>query len=132
MPQRGAPILGAGERGHVGGSGIVHGLDAALGDRDPDEHPGDRLGHRPRGEAVPVAPRVLIAFDEDRVATGDQKPGGGVAREVVVQGEFLALVFIANCWFRGRARQRRWRLGAAHQPTLIDLVEMAMAANEEG
>ena len=132
MPQRGAPVLGAGERGHVGGGGIVHRADAALRDRDPDEHRGDRLRHRPRGEAVPVVPRVLIAFDEDRVTAGDEEPGGGVAREVVVKGECLALVLVADCRFRGRARQRRRRRGTAHQPTLKDLVEMAVGADEEG
>ena len=34
-----------------------------------------------------VVPRVLIAFDEDRVAAGDEEPGSGVAREVVIEGE---------------------------------------------
>ena len=55
---------------------------------------------------MPVVPRVLIAFDEDRVATGDEEPGGRVAREVVVKGECLALILVANCRFLGRARQR--------------------------
>jgi hypothetical protein len=81
---------------------------------------------------VLVVPRVLIAFDEDRVATGDEEAGGRVAREVIVKGECLALILVANCRFRGRARQRRRRRGAAHQATLIDLVEMALASDEEG
>ena len=49
---------------------------------------------------------VLVAFDEDRVAAGDEEPGGRVAREVVVEGECLALILVADCRLRGRARQR--------------------------
>ena len=49
---------------------------------------------------------VLVAFDEDRVTTGDEEPGSRVAREVVVKGECLALILVANCRFRGRACQR--------------------------
>jgi hypothetical protein len=80
---------------------------------------------------VPVVPRILVAFDEDRVAAGDKEPGGRVAREVIVKGECLALVLVANGRFCGRARQRRRCRSAAHQATLIDLVEMAVAADEE-
>ena len=81
---------------------------------------------------MPVVPRVLVALDEDRVAAGDEEPGGGVAREVVVERECSSLILVANCRFRGSARQRRRRRGAAHQPTLIDLVEMAVTTDEEG
>src|SRR6266542_1816195 len=132
MAERGTAVLGVGQRRHVGGGGIVHRADVALRDRDPDEHRGDRLGHRPRSEAVSVVSRVLIALDEDRVTTSDEERGGGVAREVVVKGERLVLILVPNCRFRGRARQRRRRRRAAHQPTLIDLVEMALATDEEG
>ena len=78
---------------------------------------------------MPVVPRVLITFDEDRVATGDEEAGGRVARQVLIKGECLALILVANCRFRGRARQRRRCRSAAHQATLIDLVEMAIAAH---
>lgn len=31
-------------------------------------------------------PRILVAFDEDRVTTSDEEPGGRVAREIIVKG----------------------------------------------
>src|SRR6187551_3763285 len=81
---------------------------------------------------MPVVPRVLVAFDEDRVTTGEEETGGGVAREVIVKSKFLALVLVANRRFRGRPRQQRRCRSATHQPTLIDLVEMALATDKEG
>ena len=80
---------------------------------------------------MPVVPRVLVAFDKDGIAPGDEEPSGRVAREVIVKSECLALIFVANRRFRGRPRQRRRRRSAAHQPTLIDLVEMALATDKE-
>ena len=90
MAERSTPVLGVGERGHVGGGGIVHRADVALRDRDADQHGGDGLGHRPRGEAMPIVPAVLVALDEDRFAARDEEPGRRVAREVVVERECLA------------------------------------------
>ena len=82
---------------------------------------------------MPVVPRILIAFDEDRVSAGNEEPGSGVAREVVLKGEGVALVFVADCRVpRGCTRQRRWCRGAVHQSALEDLVEMAGGAHKEG
>ena len=59
MPERGASVLGVGERGDVRRGKIVYRAESAFGDRDADEHRSHRLGHRERGEAVPIVPRVL-------------------------------------------------------------------------
>jgi hypothetical protein len=80
---------------------------------------------------VSVMPRVLVAFDKDGITLGNQEPSGRIAPEVVVKSEYLALVLVAECRFRGGPRQRRRRRGAAYQPALINLIEMALAADKE-
>jgi hypothetical protein len=54
MPERRASVLADTERRHVLGRGIIHRADVAFRDRDADQHGGDGLGHRPRGEAMPI------------------------------------------------------------------------------
>jgi hypothetical protein len=111
---------------------IVDRPDAALGDGDPDQHRGDGLGHRPRREAMPIVPRVLVALEEDRVAPRDEEPGRGVAPEVVVEGERLAIVLVADDGLGGRAAERRRRGRPAHDPALEHMIEMTLRAHEEG
>ena len=55
---------------------------------------------------MPIVPAILVALDEDRFAPHDEEARGRVAREVVVKGECLALILVADCRFRGRACQR--------------------------
>ena len=131
MSERRAPVLGVGERGHVRRGEIVHRADATLCDRDTDQHGRDRLGHRERREAVPIGPRILVALDEDGVATRDQESGGRVARKVVVERAGLALVLVTQGRLGGRTEQPRRRGGPSDRPTLQELVVVAEHADEE-
>ena len=131
MPQRGASVLGSGERRHVRGGEIVHRADAPFIDRDSDQHRRDRLGHRPGREPIPVGPRVLIALDEDRIAAGDQEPGRGIARQVVVEGEVAPLVFVAQFRLGCRPREGRRRTGPTNQPAREDFVLMTLGTDQE-
>jgi hypothetical protein len=124
-------VLGVGERGHVRRGEIVDRTDAALADRDADQHRRDGLGHRERGEAMPIVPRVLIALDQDRVAARDEQPGGGVARQVVVERAGLRLVLVAQGRLGGRAGEPRRRGGSTDQPPFQDLVVVTEPADEE-
>src|SRR4029077_1568997 len=126
-----ASVLGATQRRHVCGSEIIHRADVAFRDRDADQHGGDGLGHRPRGDAMPIVPAVLVALDEDRVAARDEEAGGRVAREVVVERAGLAPKLVAERRLGVYAGERRRRGGAANQPAFEDLVEMTLRANEE-
>src|SRR5438046_8785546 len=47
--------------------------DLAFRYRDADQHGGDGLGHRPRGEAMPIVAAVLVALDEDCFAARDEE-----------------------------------------------------------
>ena len=80
---------------------------------------------------MPVVRRILVTFDQDSVAARDEESCGRVAGEVVIKAECLALILLANCGFLRRPLQRRRSRGTAKQPTLIDLVEMAVAADEK-
>ena len=51
---------------------------------------------------MPIVPRVLVALEEDRVAPRDEEPGRGAAREVVVEGERLAIMLVADDGLGGR------------------------------
>src|SRR4029453_6984132 len=73
MAKRRAPVLGAGKLWHVGGSGIIDRLDAALGDGYAHEHGSDSLGHRPGRQAMTIGATVLVTLDEDRVAACDEE-----------------------------------------------------------
>ena len=96
MPQRRASVLGSGEPRHVRRGLIIHGADASLVEGDSNQHRRDRLGHRPRGESVPVGARVLVALHEDRVVACHEQAGCRVARQVVVEAERLPLVLVAQ------------------------------------
>ena len=43
-----------------------------------------------------IVPRVLIALDQDRIVPRDEEPGHGMARQVIVDGEALALKTASN------------------------------------
>src|SRR4026207_878103 len=81
---------------------------------------------------MPVVPRVLVALEKNGIALSNQEPRGRVAREVIVKSKFLGLALVAPRRSRGRPRQQRRCRSATHQPTLIDLVEMALATDKEG
>src|SRR3989442_8849124 len=77
-----------------------------------------------------VAP-VLVALDEDRVATRDEEPGGRVAREVPVEVRGRALVVVLDRRLRGCAPQPRQRGGTPDEAALEHLVELAVGADQE-
>ncbi len=130
VAEGGAPVLGAGERGHVHGRHVVDRPDAALRDRDPDQHRRHRLRHRMRGEALVIVPPILVALDVDGVAARDQEPGRRVAREIVVERECLALEVPANRRLHDACEARR-RHGLADHAAFENLVEMALRADEK-
>jgi hypothetical protein len=80
---------------------------------------------------MPVVARVLIAFDQDRIAPCDEEAGSRIARKVVVERVGLAPHHVADRRLGTRAYERRRRGRTSNQPTLEDLVEMAVRANEE-
>ena len=45
---------------------------------------------------MPIVPGVLVPLDEERLAARDDEPSRGVAREIVVEREGFACVFVAN------------------------------------
>ena len=78
--KRRAPVLGASERElHTRTTGSSTDADAPSVDRDANQHRRHRLGHRLRGEAMPIVPCVLIALDKDCVTARDEKSGDDVA-----------------------------------------------------
>ena len=81
---------------------------------------------------MPIVPRVLVALDEDRIVPRNEERGGGVAREVVVDGEGRPLVRVANRRLGRRAPDPRRRRPAANQASLEDLIEMTLCADEDG
>src|SRR5580765_4109185 len=81
---------------------------------------------------MPIVPRVLVALEEDRVAPRDEESGRGVAREVVVESERLAILLVPDDWLGGRAAERRRRGRSAHDPALEHLIEMTLRTHEEG
>ena len=117
--------------GHVRRGEIVDRADAPLGDRDPDQHRRDRLGHRPRREPIAVGPRVLVALDEDRLVAGDQEPGRRVARQIVVEAEGLPLVLVAQRGLGRGPRERRRFRGPMDRCAREDLVLVALRADQE-
>jgi hypothetical protein len=131
VPDRRAPVLGPGQPWNLGRRRIVDRTNAALGDGDADQHRCHGLGHRERREAIPLVPRVLIALDEDCVVARDEKPGGRVPREVLIQPEALAPEVVANLRLGRRPREPRRRCGSQDPPRLEDLVEVALGADEE-
>src|SRR5262249_26627980 len=131
MSKRRASVFGAAERRHVRANGIIDRVDVAFRERNADQHGGDGLGHRPRGEAMPIVPAVLVTLDEDRVAARDEEAGGRVAPEVVVERAGLAPKLVAERRLGVYASERRRRGGAANQPAFEDLIEMTLRADEE-
>ena len=132
MPERGATVLGSDQGRHVGVRTIVDGPNAPLGDRDADQHRGDGLGHRPRGQTVPIVPRVLIALDQDRIVAREEESRHRMARQVIVDREALALVVVMNGRLDRRTSEPRRHRRVADEPPGEDLVHMAVRAHEEG
>src|SRR6185295_11727858 len=62
----------------------------------------------------------------------NEEPGRGVAREVVVEGERLAIVLEADDGLGGCAAEWRRRGRPAHDPPLEYLIELTLRAHEEG
>jgi hypothetical protein len=129
VTERRLPVLGAGELGYVGGREVIDRANVALGDRDPDEHRGHGLGHRPRREAIPVRAAVLVALDQDAVTPRDQQAGRRVAPEVVVQRQVDGLESPGDARL-GNPREARGRRRLVNEPAPEDLVEMALGADD--
>src|SRR6266850_7933168 len=79
-----------------------------------------------------IVPAVLVALDQNRVATRDEEPGGRVTREVPVQVGGRALVVVLDDRLRSGAGQGRRRVGAPYEAALEHLIELAVGADEEG
>jgi hypothetical protein len=79
-----------------------------------------------------IVPPVLVALDQDRVVAGDDQSGGGVPREVVVEGEGLPLALIADGRLDGHTPEGRRRRGPAHAPALEDLIQVTERADQIG
>src|SRR5262249_33632069 len=90
------------------------------------------LGHRRRGESMPVVAAVMVALQENRVAARDEQAGGEVAPEVIVDGRALALVLVTHRRLHRRALEPRRCRPSSHRARLADLIEVADRALEEG
>jgi len=81
---------------------------------------------------MPIVPGELVALDKERVAARDDEPGRGVAREVVVEREGFACVFVANGRFGSDAGELGGYGAAPDQSAFEDLIEMTEGADEKG
>jgi hypothetical protein len=106
VPKRRAPVLGASERDYIRGDRVVHRADVAFSDSDADEHRRHGLGHRLRGEAMPIVPSALITLDKDRVTARDEESGDGIARKVVVECERFGPINVVENGFARCAREQ--------------------------
>ena len=81
---------------------------------------------------MPIVPCVLIPLNQDGVFACDQESGHGISREIILEGERLPPVFVADGRLDTRVFERRRRGGAADQAGFEDPIEIAVRADEEG
>ena len=130
MTNRSLAVGGACQLRDIRLGAIVNGPNISFVQRDADQHRDDRLRHRKGRHALLGRAVVLIALDEDGVASEDEEARGAVARQEVVEIPGLGLVGVPDRGFGRGALQRPHLYAAIHLVRRKDFVEAAHHAHQ--